>query len=302
MIAAPRTSPWHDGERRIQQSLGIAERMNEVGPRVIRNYLLEQHRNFYPLLPFVVLGTVDPQGDAWATVRTEKPGFLHAPDTLTLHAALPRDDADPAEPGLADGQAVGLLGIELHTRRRNRLNGFVRRRRADGFDIDVRQSFGNCPQYITPREFAFAQDAAPHTAAPAITSELNDASRAMIAAADTFFVASYVGDGADRQVDVSHRGGPRGFIRVDDAGVLTIPDYAGNRFFNTLGNLISNPKAGLAFVDFASGTLLQMSGDAEVILDPSGRDALPGAERVWRFRPRLTAMRVNALPMREIRA
>ncbi|MDT1852839.1 FAD-binding oxidoreductase, partial [Acinetobacter baumannii] len=75
-------------------------------------------------------------------------------------------------------------------------------------------------------------------------------------------------DGAGRrQVDVSHRGGKAGFVRVADDGTLTIPDFDGNLFFNTLGNIVVNGKAGLLFVDFASGDLLQMSGDAEVIFD-----------------------------------
>ena len=67
-------------------------------------------------------------------------------------------------------------------------------------------------------------------------------------------------------------------------GVLTIPDYSGNRFFNTLGNLAANPKAGLVFVDFATGTLLQMTGDTELVLDGPEIADFPGAERLWRLR------------------
>ena len=64
---------------------------------------------------------------------------------------------------------------------------------------------------------------------------------AVIAAADTFFVTSYVdvdGQESRRAVDTSHRGGRPGFIRID-GNVLTIPDFAGNQYFNTLGNLLS---------------------------------------------------------------
>jgi hypothetical protein len=39
-------------------------------------------------------------------------------------------------------------------------------------------------------------------------------------------------------VDVSHRGGRPGFVRVDAAGEsLRLPDYQGNQFYMTLGNL-----------------------------------------------------------------
>lgn len=291
--------PWHEGEMRMQRSVGGAERMSEVGARVIRDHLLEQHRNFYPQLPFVVLGAVDAEGDAWASLRAGEPGFLQSSDPLTLRVVLPREITDPADAGLNDGNTIGLLGIELHTRRRNRLNGSIHRRGSNALDIDVRQSFGNCPKYISPRDFAFtrAPSDSPN-AAPVITDRLDAAMAAMISVADTFFVASYVGNGDDRQVDVSHRGGASGFVHVDTDGGLTIPDYAGNRFFNTLGNLLANPKAGLTFVDFATGALLQLSGDAEVMLDGSDIAAFPDAERLWRFHPRRIVFRADALPLR----
>ena len=99
--------------------------------------------------------------------------------------------------------------------------------------------------------------------------------------ADTFFVASYVDhEDGDRAVDVSHRGGRPGFVRVE-GNRLTIPDYAGNLHFNTLGNLISNPRAGLLFVDFEQGNVLQVQGRAEVILDSPLIAAFEGAERIW---------------------
>ncbi|MDR5671235.1 pyridoxamine 5'-phosphate oxidase family protein, partial [Burkholderia cenocepacia] len=96
-------------------------------------------------------------------------------------------------------------------------------------------------------------------------------------------VASYVGDGAERQVDVSHRGGKAGFVRIGDDGVLTIPDFAGNLFFATLGNFRVNPRAGIVFADFETGDVLQMTGEAEVDLDSPEIAAFQGAERLWRF-------------------
>lgn len=94
---ASRTSPWHPGEIALQQRLGVESRMEEAGRRVVRDHLIEQHREFYALLPMVVLGSVDRNGDAWATLRAGRPGFLHAPDSGRLSVELERDFADPAE-------------------------------------------------------------------------------------------------------------------------------------------------------------------------------------------------------------
>ncbi len=298
-----RPSPFHVGETQLQSGLGVAERMEAFGRRAIRDFMPDQHREFYAQLPFVVLGAVDPEGDAWATLITRRPGFLMSPDNRTLSVGSARDLADPADAGLESGDAVGLLGIELHSRRRNRMNGTVSRVDHQRFDVTVGHAFGNCPQYIQHRAFRIVDrtgaGAAADTASPARRSHLDAHDRAMIASADTFFVASYVDlDGAARQVDVSHRGGKPGFVRVDDDGVLTIPDFAGNLHFNTLGNFLLNPRAGLVFPDFETGDVLQITGDAEVILDDPEIAAFQGAERLWKFRPRTVVRRSGVLGLR----
>ncbi|CAN7360804.1 flavin-nucleotide-binding protein [Rhizobium sp. LjRoot254] len=290
-------SSWHPGEVALQASLGVADRLAEVGRHVIRDHLIEQHRLFYPLLPMAILGTVDTAGDAWATVRTGYPGFLQAIDDRYLHLDLKRDPLDPADAGMDNGRAIGMLGIDLGTRRRNRLNGEVVRDDT-GFSVRVEQSFGNCPKYIQLRGAYYASDPTlPSEVIPETADRADEAARGLIQRADTLFVASYA-DLANgrRQVDVSHRGGPSGFVRID-GDALVIPDYAGNLFFNTLGNIAVNPRVGLAFVDFESGGLLQLTGDA-FIMDPVETALLPGAERMWRFTPRKTVWRPGDLALR----
>ncbi|MGR9496237.1 flavin-nucleotide-binding protein [Rhizobium leguminosarum] len=293
-------SPWHEGELAIQRSVGVVERMDGPGRNFVRKAMPEQHRAFFPMLPFVVLGAVDAKGDVWATVRAERPGFMASPEPEILEVGLPRDPADPADAGMEDGDAIAMLGIQLETRRRNRLNGVIRRTDAKGFDVRVGQSFGNCPQYIQPRSAAFVRDPDMPTATqPLHSGQLDDRALGMVEGADTFFVASYVDRAnGERQVDVSHRGGNAGFVRVGADGVLTIPDFAGNRFFNTLGNILVNSKAGLVFVDFETGDMLQITGNAEVLLDSSDIATFQGAERLWRFTPEKIVLRPDALPLR----
>jgi predicted pyridoxine 5'-phosphate oxidase superfamily flavin-nucleotide-binding protein len=217
-----------------------------------------------------------------------------------LNVRLGRDRDDPADAGMRDGAAIGMLGIELHTRRRNRLNGHIHRSGQDGFDVEVDQSYGNCPKYIQLRDFRFVRDPSEAPAVrPAVLGALDAAARQLITAADTFFVATYAAfETGHRQADVSHRGGKPGFVRIDSDGVLTIPDFAGNLFFNTLGNILANGKAGLAFADFDTGDLLQLSGDARVVVDCPEIAAFEGAERLWRFTPRHIIRRPDALALR----
>ncbi|KMZ13893.1 Flavohemoprotein (Hemoglobin-like protein) (Flavohemoglobin) (Nitric oxide dioxygenase) [Candidatus Burkholderia humilis] len=277
--------------------------MRYVGKRVVRDYMPEQHRQFFAQLPFMIVGAVDDAGDPWATLIAGRPGFMQTPDATTLAITHARDPLDPADAGMNDGASIDMLGIELHTRRHNRMNGVMHRRGASAFEVAVEQSFGNCPQYIQLRDFAIVRDPSePSPVQPISLDTLTPRARAMIERADTFFVASYFDrEDGHRQVDVSHRGGKAGFVRIDDKddeGWLTIPDFAGNLFFNTLGNILVNGRAGLVFADFETGDVLQLSGDADVLLDSPETAAFQGAERLWRFRPRRIVLREGALPLR----
>ena len=46
------------------------------------------------------------------------------------------------------GKLIGLLGLEMHTRRRNRANGIITKAEPGALHIRVVESFGNCPKYI----------------------------------------------------------------------------------------------------------------------------------------------------------
>ncbi|WP_347928483.1 pyridoxamine 5'-phosphate oxidase family protein [Pseudomonas helvetica] len=288
-------SPWHAGEKQLQAHAGVAERMEAHGRKVIRKLMPDQHRQFYRQLPFMVFGAVDADGNPWASILEGPPGFAHSPEPAQLQLdSLPTLN-DPAQ--LHAGAAIGLLGIELHTRRRNRINGRVSTIDVQGLSVSVEQSFGNCPQYIQLRQFESVPLADPSTRIAQRLNSLDDAATAMIRDADTLFVASYVDVDNSRSVDVSHRGGLTGFVQVE-GDCLTIPDFAGNLHFNTLGNLLLNPRAGLLFIDFTTGDLLQVSGRTEIILDGPQVEAFQGAERLWKLHVQQVVRRPAALALR----
>lgn len=277
-------TPWHAGERRLQARAGSEERLAEVGRRVLRDYMPDQHRTFFEQLPFVVLGTIDAAGRPWATLLEGRPGFIRSPTSrkLRIDATWGADDPAWSSPAPGERGGVGLLGIELPTRRRNRANGLLSTV-AGALELDVVQSFGNCPQYIHMREAFYL---GPETPAPPEALALLDAeARALVGSADTLFIASAYPAGPGGGVDVSHRGGAPGFVTQQPDGTLLLPDYAGNLFFNTLGNLREWPHAGLLFIDFESGDLLQIAVDAELIWDGPLVSAHAGALRLLRLTP-----------------
>jgi len=299
------SSGWHAGERALQSRAGVANRMAELGSRVLRDHMPEQHRAFFAQLPFLVTGSIDDEDQPWASVLAAPPGFAHSPDPRHLRVdALPAP-GNPLGDTLHAGASIALLGIEPHTRRRNRLNGWVTQRDAGGFSVEVGQSFGNCPKYIQARAPVFVEDA---VAAPRwhASTHMDEAARRMVASADTFYIATAhplarhgTGDmRAMHGVDVSHRGGRPGFVRLDGDRTLSAPDFAGNFFFNTLGNIAIHAKAGLLFIDFANGDLLHLAVNAQVIWDGPEVEAFAGAQRLLRMQVESVLHRPGALPLR----
>ena len=293
-------SPFHRGESLVQQRLGVREVIEPWARQVVRPTLPEQHRNFYAQLPFLVVAARDGHERPWATLVAGEPGFVTSatPGTLTVGALPSHGDALAA--ALQNGADVGILGIELHTRRRNRVNGRTGARRADGFELNVEQAFGNCPQYIRERGWRPAPSDAPaatHTAHPVLTPQL----RRVIEAADTFFIASgHRGEGESHSfgMDASHRGGEPGFVRVTAPDRLVFPDYAGNNHFNTLGNLELDPRAGLLFVDFEQGDLVQLTGRVTIDWSEPDQSEFPGARRLVRFELEAAIELRSAVPIR----
>ncbi len=294
-------APFHEGECAAQERVGVREKLAAVGRHAIRDFMPDQHREFFSLLPFVIVGTVDDQGQPWASVLANAPGFIESPRARELAIRARPLTADPLAQTLLAGAPIGLLGIEPHTRRRNRMNGVVESVTDDSFQVRVTQSFGNCPKYIQAREAQYVHgDSDARVEQVVHRTGLNDAAlRRIILRADTFFIASaYPANKRDvssaaHGVDVSHRGGKPGFVRVNDDSTLTVPDFSGNLFFNTIGNLLVNPRAGLLFIDFDNGDLLYLAVESEIIWEGEQVKAIEGAQRLLRLRVR-TALRVEA--------
>ena len=287
------TTPFNTDERAAQ----ILSGYGELNGAPIRAQMPEQHRTFFAGLQYLFVGALDETGGPLATVLTGPPGFVRSPDpeTLLVHA-LPAAN-DPATPGIAIGSDVALLGIDLGNRRRNRANGTVVAADQTGFTIHVEQSFGNCPKYIQRRNVEGA------TRIPGQLEEssgLDAGARTLIRRADTFFIASRSRPGVQEaaRVDVSHRGGLPGFVTIASDDRLIVPDYRGNRFFNTLGNLLGDPRATLLFIDFEQGDLLQLQGLVTIDWSRENSGGSRIVERAWHFEVRKSWRRRAAIPLK----
>ena len=213
-----------------------------------------------------VAASLDAGRQPWASLVTGAAGFLEAVDERLLRIAAEPAPGDILPANLRARPELGLLVLDPRTRQRLRINGRGLLR-PEGIFLLADEVYGNCPKYIQRRRLAGETESRP-AGRPARSRRLDASQRQRVAAADTFFIASFhPGGGAD----ASHRGGRPGFVRVGDDGRIGFPDYPGNNMFNTLGNLAGHPRVGLLFVDFATGDLLHVAGRASLPEGPERR-------------------------------
>ncbi|KAJ5454249.1 uncharacterized protein N7458_005205 [Penicillium daleae] len=293
---------WHPGELAIQRKLGFADAVKNSWTSM-KNFMPEQHRIFHTShLPFIPVTTLDRDGRPWASVvagPNGSIGFVQSPDDTTLSMYARIWDGDPLldtvkswgslkdeKDAIAKRSLTAGLGIEFSTRRRNKFAGRIQHvepvTKSDyHIGMTVTETTGNCPKYINVRKFVPYPETRPVVAyrkQHLLPDEgLPDEVVKFILEADTAFIASvYYADEENADKYPSHagmnaRGGLPGFIRVrpSDGRTVVIPDYSGNRFASSLGNIESSGLAGLTIASFTSGDILYLTGIAENHVGPS---------------------------------
>ncbi|WP_370981127.1 pyridoxamine 5'-phosphate oxidase family protein [Agaribacterium sp. ZY112] len=274
---------FHKAEVAVQERLGFAERMSNVGASFIRPYMPEQHRAFFQSLSMLMLGLSDKHGWPCALPVFSDPGFISSPTNQELKVSALPSALEALDCVLAQGEKVATLGIDLSSRRRNRMNGLVSNRDTEGFSIAVEQSFGNCPKYIQTQALTVkAMHSKLKQEISSSLSGLDEQARWFISQAFSFYIASRTDEFNDQEntgLDISHRGGKLGFVKAQ-ANTLLFPDFSGNRFYNTLGNIESDSRVALLFPDFQKSRALHVQGRAKIHWQHTALESFVGAERI----------------------
>ncbi|WBQ04399.1 pyridoxamine 5'-phosphate oxidase family protein [Kribbella sp. CA-293567] len=269
-------NPSHDGERAVQCRAkegreGWGSPMFDATiPGAFAKFLLDQH--------MLIIGASDDRGAMWSTVLSGRPGFVNATDERTIVIDTVPGQGDPLQSTFESAQDIGILALQPQTQRRIRANGVATR---SGHQLVVRteQVLGNCPKYLQLRSVSHVDETATRGTAQS-AAELTDDQTRWITQSDTFFIASR---SPEHGADSSSRGGMPGFVTVVGTRRLRWPDYAGNQFYMTLGNMHLNPAIGLLFIDWESGHTLQLTGTGRIDWNPGSAKVHPGALRVIEF-------------------
>ncbi|MEM9102651.1 MAG: oxidoreductase [Pseudomonadota bacterium] len=302
----------HPGELFIQQRKHTPSELTAQIPRYIQQDMPQQHADFYADLSYLPLATLDTQGRPWASLLVTQSdndptvGIRISPqNTLDIEAEMNR--FDPLLQSLKqrslshtiESPLFAGVGIDFSNRRRNKLAGKIQSYDTElenklRLKLQSNEHLGNCPKYITLRSLAHCNRQAELDISHVdnLRTSISQACKAHIDQTSTVFLATkYTSENTTThhhpsKMGLNHRGGPPGFVRVYEdvktqstekmvSTYLVLPDYSGNRFYQSLGNIQKDALVGLVFPNFHNGDILYATGQAKNLFDKDAEALMP---------------------------
>lgn len=339
---------WHPGEVLMQRKLGYeqAPGLDQMWHYIYAE-MTDQQRIFHTSnLHFLPVVTLDKKGRPWSSVLAAGDGQIGwiqsiKPKSKSRLEMKPKvwvgdpfwENVEPFGEEGSDGVLFAGIGVEVSTRRRNKLAGKILSLERKEEDREVTltahayENTGsvsrsqsilhhtnccpcsrNCPKYIVVRSVEPHPDTHPVIVHDKLEMEASDRLPAevisFIHTQDTLWFGSACISSSPKfpsHLGINHRGGRPGYARVkpSDGRTLVLPDLSGNRFMSSLGNIEVTPVASVTIVDWETGDILYLTGDAVNLV---GADA----EKVMPMQKALTELRVtgyrfvkDAVPVRQ---
>ncbi|CAN9230477.1 unnamed protein product [Alternaria alternata] len=309
--------PWNEGEEKMHHLLRVPPQDNPTSAM-----LTPQASFMFQRAPLLALGTLDAQSRPWATLWGGEPGFseqlgggfigtrtlvdgTNDPVVQALMSGNQKGEMTQAKDG---GKLVAGLAIDLMTRKRVKTAGRMIAGAIRDIDVEIEgeadrkqeqiqlvtkieQSLGNRPKYLNQYEI---RPALVNARLVSQSSSLSKEGEELVARSDMFFLSTTTED----DMDVNHRGGPAGFVRMINSSTLVYPEYSGNRLYQSLGNLMLNPKIGIVFPDYGTGDVLYLTGTTEILAGADAAVLLPGSNLAVKITISECRFVANGLPFR----
>lgn len=272
---------FHPGELFVQKMIGV-DHLAQRLERGISNTLTPGVQQFISNQTSIFISTLDKNSNIWTSIVLGESDFITTIDEVTLRLDLTKVSSTQEDiffKNIISSTHIGILFIELSTRRRFRVNGNIFKKTDSEYHISVDQAYGNCPKYIQ-RRVKITSNQNTNQVQLYQGNLLSPIEINIIEEADTFFVGS---SNKANHLDTSHRGGNKGFVQFINETTLKIPDYPGNNMYNTLGNFVERSNASLLFIDFETNSTLQLNGIASLLFYQQGKKALLDSGNTGRF-------------------
>ncbi|MFI6347336.1 pyridoxamine 5'-phosphate oxidase family protein [Streptomyces sp. NPDC050560] len=272
-----RPANFHPGELDAQKRAGHTAEAEDLGP-VVKPFLAEGGRSLVLCARIAVAATVGRDGSPVLSLLVAEAGEFGALGASGL--TLPRSAVAPGD-ALFDrlrwDRRIGLVFLDPHTRRRFRVNGEVVDSRHNPLEVSILEAFPNCKKYLVRQQLV--PSARPAATAATQGRSITRADAALLCRASLVFVGSGNPGG---QLDAATRSGDPGFIREVAPNTFEIPDFAGNAMYQTIGNLLLEPRVSVGFV--CGQEFVVFTGSATVHWKDEAERA-GGNGRFWRFTP-----------------
>ncbi|MEM9451562.1 MAG: pyridoxamine 5'-phosphate oxidase family protein [Cyanobacteria bacterium P01_E01_bin.6] len=312
----------HEGELLVQQHKYTPNELTQQIPNYINTNMPQQQAEFYAGLSYLPLAILDNKGRPWVSILVAKSMNdssvgIKVSDNNEMNIVAQMNHLDPfirilkqTDLNIKNKRTLFAgVGVDFSNRRRNKLSGIITAASVDSagqlsLSLKSDEHLGNCPKYITIRslEPCLRQAEVSLDQFDLCTSKLPASCKETINQASSVFLATkHVPDDEtsideQRDMGLNHRGGAPGFVRVyediekDADGeecisiYLVLPDYSGNRFYQSLGNIQTNKQVGLAIPDFNNGNMLYVTGEAENLFDEDAEELMPRVSLLTRIR------------------
>ena len=277
--------------------------------------------------PLLAIGTLDSQGRPWTTLWGGDQGFSEMLGggiigTRTLvdskHDPVVQALLGHAEDGeMVPGNEKMIAGLTIDLMERKRVKIFGRMiagcvnslasneghsEARESLKVQnqiqlitkIEQSLGNCPKYLNQYDI---RPALVNSSLLSQSDKLSEEAKALILNSDMFFLTTSV----TKDMDTNHRGGPAGFTRILSDTEIIYPEYSGNRLYQSLGNLLVNPKIGITFPNYETGDVLYITGNTEVLVSGDAASLLPGSNLAVKIKIEEVRLVAQGLPLRGTR-
>ncbi len=312
--------PWNGGEEMMHRLLRVPPQDNPTSAM-----LTPQAAFMFQRAPLLAFGTLDAQARPWATIWGGEPGFseplgggfigtrtlVDGQNDPVVQALVGDGEKGEMTQAKDGGKLVAGLAIDLMTRKRVKIAGRMIAGTTQDVDVEVKseedrkqtqiqlvtkieQSLGNCPKYLNQYEIR------PALVNPNLISQspaLCEEGKALISKSDMFFLSTTTED----DMDVNHRGGPPGFVRIVSPSIIAYPEYSGNRLYQSLGNLMLNPSIGITFPDYTTGNVLYITGTTEILAGTDAAALLPGSNLAVKITISECRFVATSLPFRGVK-
>lgn len=250
---------FHEGEYHIQEIRGVRSDSDSLSSMIKKNLPIIAI-DFLKNLNFSVISFSTNQKNIFSSLVYDINSFIEIKNDNEIVISLNKRTYIPKNFFKENLINIGFIGLDFKRAMRIRINGKGKIKDNKLF-ITIDEVYSNCPKHIYRR---ILQGEIKASKRSEITEykEINKEFKNIISNANTFFLAS---SHKEKGLDISHKGGKRGFVTVLSSTKVEFEDVIGNNLFNSLGNIYTNPYISMIFINFEENRTYHIKGIAKII-------------------------------------